>query len=60
MYLLGLLKDYGSEFMAHLSPFTGLQSSLDFSGDGSGGRANNALIIVTFANGGNIIKTTLE
>ena len=58
IYLLGLLKDHGADFKSYLSPFNGLQSALDFSGDAK--NVNNALIIVTFTNGGNVIKTTLE
>ncbi|MDE6086683.1 MAG: hypothetical protein K2G40_09830, partial [Muribaculaceae bacterium] len=60
MYLLGLIKDYGTDFMSHLSPFTGLQSALDFTKNGNSGDVNNALLIVTFAPDGKIFKTTVE
>ena len=60
MYLISALKDYGKEFADHLGPYTGLQSVMNFEQKPGEGEVNNALLIVTFGPGGNVIKTTLE
>lgn len=60
MYLISALKDYGKEFADHLGPYTGLQSVMNLEQKPGEGEVNNALIIVTFGPGGNVIKTTLE
>ena len=61
MYLIGLLKEFGTDFTQHPGSYTGLQSVMNFGRQSDAkGYVNNALLIVTFTPGGNAIKTTIE